>query len=302
MQTSEKECLPLDQWQHLATSHRIEVKRWTEPYRRRKASHQQHPVYDFLFTYYPFSLGRLEQWHPGIGHSLACQNGSPQRFQSRHYLQLEGIISLNPSSLVSKEITRLKWIHNLLSLTQKRTPHFACYGLHEWAMVYQGQNVRHESSTPLRLPQNEIDELVHSRSISCSHFDAYRFFSPSAIEFNKLKPTLDSRQDFEQCGCLHTNMDLYKWASKCMPWVGSDLLWQCFKLALRARELDMRASPYDLSAYGYDPVKIETPQGRTEYEARQREISKQAIPLRQNLIDILAEVILETSTMEISDS
>ena len=86
-------------------------------------------------------------------------------------------------------------------------------------------------------------------------------------------------------------MDLYKWASKCMPWVGSDLLWQCFQLALKARELDMRASPYDLSEYGYDPVKIETPGGRAEYETLQRQISRESVPLRQQLIDTLAQVI-----------
>jgi hypothetical protein len=296
MQTSETECLPLAHWQDLASRHRIEVKNWTDPYRRRKAAHQEHPVFDFLFTYYPFSLGRLEQWHPGFGHSIACENGCPQRFQSRHYQQQDGIISLNPSSLSSKEITRLKWIHNLLSLTQKRTPHFACYGLHEWAMVYQGQSVRHKDSTPLRLSQAEIDQLVRSRSITCSHFDAYRFFSPGAIPYNKLKPTLNSREDFEQCGCLHTNMDLYKWASKCMPWVGSQLHWDCFQLALKARELDMRASPYDLSEYGYEPVKIETREGRAEYETMQRKISQEAAPLRQHIISILSKVILASQS------
>jgi hypothetical protein len=158
-------------------------------------------------------------------------------------------------------------------------------------MVYQGQDIRHRESTRLRLSQGQIDQLVSSRTITCSHFDAYRFFSPSAIDLNKLKPTLNSRQDFEQCGCLHTNMDLYKWASKCMPWVGSKLLWDCFQLALKARELDMRASPYDLSEYGYKPVAIETEQGRKQYESLQRQISKESIPLRQQLIDTLAQVL-----------
>ena len=162
-------------------------------------------------------------------------------------------------------------------------------------MVYQGQDIRHRESTPLRLSQDKIDHLVSTRTITCSHFDAYRFFSPGALTLNKLKPTLDGRQDSEQCGCLHTNMDLYKWASKCMPWVGSDLHWQCFQLALKARELDMRASPYDLGSYGYEPVKIETPEGRAEYETHQREISQLSRPLRQSIIDMLAQVIASRS-------
>lgn len=88
-------------------------------------------------------------------------------------------------------------------------------------------------------------------------------------------------------------MDLYKWASKCMPWIGSALLWKCFQLALKARELDMRASPYDLSSYGYSPVKIETAGGRAEYENKQREISHLAKPLRQQLIHTLSQVITD---------
>lgn len=158
-------------------------------------------------------------------------------------------------------------------------------------MVFRGNDIRHRESTPLRLSQDEIDGIVRSRIITCSHFDAYRFFSPDARPYNKLEPTMETRSQYEQPGCLHTNMDLYKWASKCMPWVGSTLLWNCFQLALKARELDMRASPYDLSAYGYSPVKIETAGGRAEYETQQREINQLAKPLRQQLIHTLSEVI-----------
>lgn len=295
MLTSDTICLPLAQWQALAAGHRAEVRKWTQPYRRRKASHRPHPVCDFLFTYYPFSPGRLEQWHPGYGVVLECTNKAPERYQTRHYRHLGGTISLDQTTLNQKQTSRLKWIHNLLSLTQQRTPHFACHGLHEWAMVYGAEDIRHRESTPLRLSQREVDQLVETRPISCSHFDAYRFFSSDAIGLNKLKPTLETREQFEQCGCLHTNMDLYKWASKCMPWVGSELLWQCFQLALKARELDMCASPYDLSAYGYQPVKIETPEGRRQYETRQREISRQSVPLRQRLMDALRDLILSAN-------
>ena len=68
---------------------------------------------------------------------------------------------------------------------------------------------------------------------------------------------------------------------------------KCFQLALKARELDMRASPYDLSSYGYDPVKIETREGRVEYEVAQREINLQSYPLRQSIIDILSKTITD---------
>lgn len=263
-----------------------------------------HPIFDFLFTYYPFSLGRLEQWHPGLGILLeAGKMGdtplqkTPKPFQGKHYRHDADGIALAPYTLSDKETFRIKHIHNLLLLTQSRTPSFSCFGMHEWAMVYQGNQpdqggeIRHRESAPLRLPQSQIDQIVESRPISCSHFDAVRFFAPAAIPMNKLQPTLELRHEFEQPACLHSNMDLYKWASKCMPWVGTDLLWRCFQLALQARELDMRASAYDLTEYGYTPVPVETAEGRSQYEKLQREISERAKPLRQELIDCLSKLL-----------
>ena len=292
--------LPHSEWMARAAQHRSMVKHWTDPCRARRDAHQAHPVFDFLFTYYPFSLGKLEQWHPGMGVTLENSTDATPVYNPRHYQITAESIRLAPEKLADKPRQRIAWIHNLLVLTQHRPANFSCFGMHEWAMVYQGNHagqpgdIRHQESAPLRLSQEEIDHIVETHPITCSHFDAFRFFSPAALQFNKLQPTLNTRQDFEQPGCLHTNMDLYKWASKCMPWVGSDLLWQCFQLALAARELDMQASPYDLTRYGYSPIKIETAQGRTEYEKQQRGINERAQPLRQKIIDTLALCLIKS--------
>ncbi|MGJ8676848.1 MAG: 3-methyladenine DNA glycosylase [Akkermansiaceae bacterium] len=288
--------LPQTQWQQHASRHRLAVTKWTVPHRKRKDSRDKHPVYDFLFTYYPFSLSKLENWHPGLGATLEFEGDEPPAlYQTKHYQNSANHITLDPGILLEKEVKRMSWIHNLLSLTQHRPANFACFGMHEWAMVYKtdqaGIDIRHRETAPLRFSREETDQIVETRPICCSHFDAFRFFTPPALGFNKIQPTLDDRENFEQPGCLHTNMDLYKWASKCMPWIGSDLHWKCFQLALKTRELDMRASPYDLSQYGYTPVKIETPEGRVEYENLQREITQEGKPLRQQLIDILGEIL-----------
>jgi hypothetical protein len=158
-------------------------------------------------------------------------------------------------------------------------------------MVYQEGDVRHRESAPLRLSQEETNNVLKSRTVRCSHYDAYRFFSSSAHGMNKLRPDNDNRYEYEQPGCLHTNMDLYKWCYKAMPWISSELLWQCFLLAKDVRELDMRASPYDLTEYNLSPVKIETKQGREEYEKIQRDLSVRADPIRETLIDKLDEVL-----------
>jgi hypothetical protein len=95
----------------------------------------------------------------------------------------------------------------------------------------------------------------------------------------------------DQRGCLHANMDLYKWASKLTPHCPSELLADCFAFARDIREVDMRASPYDLRHLGYTPIQIETASGRSEYEKVQREFARRSEPLRQRLITLCDRLI-----------
>ena len=73
-------------------------------------------------------------------------------------------------------------------------------------------------------------------------------------------------------------MDLYKHAFRLTPLVPSELVADCFELAWDIRELDMRASPYDFSDLGYEPVRIETPEGKQEYVRAQRPSPSAARP------------------------
>ncbi|CAB4953266.1 unannotated protein [freshwater metagenome] len=86
-------------------------------------------------------------------------------------------------------------------------------------------------------------------------------------------------------------MDLYKWSAKFVALVGSDLVADAFSLAREVRALDMEAAPYDLSALGYEPVRVETPEGRAEYVRRQREFSDRGAPLRATLLEALAAAL-----------
>jgi hypothetical protein len=278
------------EWKQRAAGHRARAERHTLAARKRKDHGEPHPVEDFLFQYYPYPFALLEFWQPGCGVMLEWSEPATPPFSERHYSVADGFLIADPGRLPAKERERLKWIRELLSATRDRMPNFACHGLHEWAMVYQGKEVRHEKTTPLRLPQAEVDSLVESRAICCSHHDAFRFFAAEARPMNRLQPTLESRISLEQPGCVHANMDLYKWAAKSMPWIGTELLLDCFELAMELRDLDMRASPYDLSKWGREPVRIETAEGRRIYEALQRRLAEKAVPLRERLIAGLVKI------------
>ena len=174
-------------------------------------------------------------------------------------------------------------LHRLLVATARRAPALGCFGLHEWAMVHRTDEVRHD--WPLRLGAPATDEVVESHRIQCSHFDAFRFFTPSARPLNTLRPGRDDRTAFEQPGCLHAGMDLYKHAFRLTPLVASELVADCFELAWDIRVLDMAASPYDFTGMGLAPVRIETPEGKQEYVAAQRAFAERGAPLRQRLVE-----------------
>jgi hypothetical protein len=152
-------------------------------------------------------------------------------------------------------------------------------------MVYKTDEIRH-SAVPLRLGSAGTDAVVESLPVRCSHFDAFRFFTPEARGRNELQPTREDQPALEQPGCLHATMDLYKWSYKLEPLTPSELVLDCFRLAGDVRVLDMRASPYDLADRGYEPVRIETAEGRAEYAAAQRGFAERGQALRARLVAV----------------
>jgi hypothetical protein len=157
--------------------------------------------------------------------------------------------------------------------------------MHEWAMVYrQDPSQTRHNLMPLRLGAAGTADLVEELKVRCSHFDAFRFFTPAARPLNQLQPTRETQAENEQPGCLHANMDVYRWAYKLSPLVPSELVVDCFELAAQIRLLDMKASPYDLGAMDIEPLPMETPEGRAEYARLQRDFSARAALLRAELI------------------
>ena len=272
-----------EEWQSLKLDHEAFVLPWIEAYRKRRAVTESHPVHDFLFGYYQTNRQSLLKWRPMSDMRLSGKKADAFLEDDR-YAQFEDGVGLDLEGITDKDCQRIDWVLNLLDRSLNRAPRFNCFGLHEWAMVYKAKTIRHES-TPLRVCSSTIQRLVETVPLCCTHHDAYRFFTSEAKPLNALIPGRDERAENEQFGCVHFNMDLYRWSYKLSPWIGSEFIDAAFKLAIEARELDMKASPYDVSRFGYEAIPIETPAGREQYVREQMALHKKGQPLARRLRD-----------------
>lgn len=286
VQSAEAVLGPAD-WRPRRDAHQARGAALGEARRARAAAGVREPIEDFLFTYYPFRLSALRRWTPGAGVALA--EAEELLADARFQRGADGLVRVVAPDDVQRG--RLAFARDLCVAVAGRPAFLGCFGLHEWAMVYRQAAERRHQGWPLRLGPEGTDEVVRSLPIRCSHHDAFRFFTPPARPLNKLSPDLDGRLANEQPGCVHVTMDLYKWAMKSAPWVPAELAADCFELARDARSVDMRASPYDFSAVGLAPIRIETPEGRGEYEQEQRRLAKKAEPLRARLVAALNDAL-----------
>lgn len=278
----------VEEWTDLLQQHLNRTKNFVESFLKRRSLHEPHPVMDFLFTYYSFSPTKLMHWVPSINMQLDCFDSMYEQYPwlaQDWFRQENNILVPDLQRIRANTLTLAEFIQTLCENVNRQPARFGCFGLHEWAMVYKlsVEEVRHKGYH-LRLSTEQIAKFVDTQSLCCTHYDAYRFFTPLAKPGNIFHPTFDIRLNMEQGGCLHANMDLYKWSAKLWPWIGSDFIADTFMLALEGRELDMCASPYDLSEMGYRPIKIETEEGRKHYQHKQQAYAEKAKNLRYQLL------------------
>lgn len=300
----------------LRRAHEERADALTAEHRERRRRGEKHPVEDFLFTYYPFSPARLRRWHPGwdVAYDAAADPGPGDGTVGdvhdgvrSWYLDRPGDTAPTdsasrtggphraPSTLRRADVCRylaeradaLGFMARLLrsSSLRERRPNLACFGLHEWAMVYRlPEGAQRHEDLPLRLGRKETDAVVERERLVCSHVDAFRFFTDEAVPRNAMAPTRETQVRRDNPACLHVGMDLYKWAMKLVPLVPSDLALDCFEHARATRVLDMEASPYDVRPLGFGAVPIETADGKAEYQRRQRELAARADELRERIL------------------
>ncbi len=278
-------------WLGLATAHRRQVDDELADVVHRRDRGLKHPIDDFLFHYYNVRPSQLAQWHPGVGVVLA--DATEYEHESFYRVGDEGV-AFDIAAFIARRGRTVETAHRLLSATTASAPRFGCFGMHEWAMVYRLQpgETRHPY-LKLRFPPDELASIVEEVGCRCSHFDAYRFFTPPARPLNLFGPTRESQWELDQPGCLHVNMDLYKWAGKLSPAVPSDLLLDTFRLAREIRGVDMAASAYDLTDWGLEPIRVETAAGRAEYVSLQKGFAERAAPLRARLLEMIDSLTRE---------
>lgn len=283
----------------------------------------KHPVYNFLVTYYYFAkpkdVRRLQRWSPGAGCALeldehdehgpasgsahlwnrfvaegdddagagaAVQSGAPTRWQVHR--------------LPAKFRPQVEDMLALLETTRSNRPVLNCFGLHEWAMVHRPAGApeppsrRFQAHLPLRVPQDVVNDVVERNGVACSHWDAMRFFAPSAVPLSKNHGLgREEARKLENPACLHANMDLFKVAWRLGPLAPSEVLLDALQVNLDARRVDVAASPYDASAYGVAPIPIETREGRAQYRVEQLALMRKAEPVREALAVLMRRLLQE---------
>lgn len=280
------------QWLALEVAHHERVDTATAGRRERRAAGESHAVEDFLYEYNSTKPSQLRRWHPGPGIVLL---DAASRADAKWYRQATaaevgataeiGAIIFDATAFMAKRGSTVDFVETLMQRTAARPMNLGCFGLHEWAMVYKSGDPERRHTLPLRLGREATDAVVESHPIACTHFDAFRFFTPEARPLNATQLTRTTQVASEQPGCLHATMDLFKWCLKLSPAIPSDLQHDCFDLALDVRRVDMRASPYDVSSYGLDAIAIETPEGKSEYAAAQREFARRGAALRLRIVE-----------------
>ena len=237
----------------------------------------KHPVEDFLFTYYSHRPGAAAPLAPGRGRRAdrrrPAELGRDYRATPRRRRRS------TPRRYARGAATRSRWIRDLLAAHRRaarRTWAASACTSGRWST---GRPRRRYGTTPGRC-------ACRPRRTAAGRRGARRAVQPlrrvpllhragPAAQRAARRPGSRSTSSSSPAACTPT------WTStsgrtSSPRWSPSELVADCFALARDIRALDMRASPYDLAALGYEPVRVETPEGRADVRRRAARPSRTA--------------------------
>ena len=121
---------------------------------------QSHPIFNFIFQYYFIEKRILLRWTPGPGVLVrGAAPVEPLLWQGRGWQAHADGGHYDPRQLHSGKPGRLNGLRrarDILRRTAERAAHLNCFGMHEWAMLYQPDGERappRHQQLPLRLEQ-----------------------------------------------------------------------------------------------------------------------------------------------------
>ena len=101
-----------EQWQEQAELHRQRAESLTAEHLERRRAGRKHPIFDFLFEYYPTKPAQLARWHPGVGVLL---EGNPPHAGWRDYTTFSDGVGVDVRSFWKRRKEALLYIETLLS-------------------------------------------------------------------------------------------------------------------------------------------------------------------------------------------
>lgn len=187
---------------------------------------ENHPIYNFLFRYFTFKSSRLFDYSPGCNVRFLPSALDTNKIGSDRVRKLATVIENNicqvypyENYFTANQISAMKASLRVLYKTYHRPPSFYCFGLHEWAMQYKPEKdncsscglLGYKQNLSCRVTAREIEQVIESRPLNCTHYDALRYFTPSSKPKNSfhLVDRFD-KEKFDQPGCTHVHMDLFR--------------------------------------------------------------------------------------------
>lgn len=156
---------------------------------------KNHPIFNFLFTYFHFNEKRLYTYSPGVG--VVFQREFAQTSGLSKYCvetDADGLLRLavGPAQFPVEKIAAMRTTLTLLRNCYNKPPLYSCFGLHEWAMLYSPTSV---PSTVAIASRNSITDDNSSISSNSSRMSISKSTSTNASNSRHQELPLRISQD-----------------------------------------------------------------------------------------------------------
>ena len=112
------------EWRAHNNNHITRARRYTDDHLARRKAGTTHPIFDFLFEYYPIRISHLHRWHPGIGIGLADPQRTSPHSAWRYYHHHNGVTTTDVSAFLTAHKPAITQIRTILTNTTANPKRF----------------------------------------------------------------------------------------------------------------------------------------------------------------------------------